>query len=83
MFNTITGKKITILGFASKKDTGDIREPPSVFVVRYLVYKQAKIHVYDSQMKCKDIWIKMDYTSKMNVTNHPGLDKAVMTSPNA
>merc|ERR1711957_294367 len=29
MFNTITGKKITILGYAFKADTGDVRETPS------------------------------------------------------
>lgn len=30
MFNTITGKKIAVLGFAFKKDTGDTRESPAV-----------------------------------------------------
>ena len=30
MFNTITGKKIAVLGFAFKKDTGDTRETPAV-----------------------------------------------------
>lgn len=30
MFNTITGKKIAVFGFAFKKDTGDTRESPAV-----------------------------------------------------
>lgn len=30
MFNTVTGKKIAVLGFAFKKDTGDTRETPAV-----------------------------------------------------
>lgn len=30
MFNTITGKKIAVFGFAFKKDTGDTRETPAV-----------------------------------------------------
>merc|ERR1712003_523697 len=37
MFNTVTGKKISIFGFAFKKDTGDVRETPAMFVVRDLL----------------------------------------------
>merc|ERR1712060_712794 len=36
MMNTVTGKKISIFGFAFKKDTGDVRETPAMFVVRDL-----------------------------------------------
>ena len=32
MFNTVSGKKIAILGFAFKKDTGDTRETPAIDV---------------------------------------------------
>lgn len=30
LFNTVTGKKIALLGFSFKKDTGDTRSVPSV-----------------------------------------------------
>jgi UDPglucose 6-dehydrogenase len=83
MFNTVTGKKIAILGYAFKKDTGDVRETPSMFVVRDLVLEQAKIHVYDPQVKREDMWTEMDYTCGMNFETHPGLDAAVTTSPDA
>ena len=83
MFNTVTGKKIAILGYAFKKDTGDVRETPSMFVVRDLVLEQAKIHVFDPQVKREDMWIEMDYTCGMTEDTHPGLDKAVTTSPDA
>ena len=83
MFNTVTGKKIAVLGYAFKKDTGDVRETPSMFVVRDLVLEQAKIHVYDPQVKREDMWIEMDYTCNMTEATHPGLDAAVTTSPNA
>jgi UDPglucose 6-dehydrogenase len=83
MFNTVTGKKIAILGFAFKKDTGDVRETPSMFVVRDLVLEQAKVHVYDPQVKREDMWVEMDYTCNMTEVTHPGLDKAVTTSTDA
>ncbi|KAL3791054.1 hypothetical protein ACHAW5_002831 [Stephanodiscus triporus] len=83
LFNTVTGKKIAILGFAFKKDTGDVRETPSMFVVRDLVHEQAKVHVYDPQVKREDMWTEMDYTCKMSVANYPGLEEAVTTAPDA
>lgn len=81
MFNTVTGKKIAILGYAFKKDTGDVRETPSMFVVRDLVMEQAKIHVYDPQVSREDMWTEMDYTCSLNESTHPGLEAAVTTSP--
>lgn len=33
MFNTITGKRIAVFGFAFKKDTGDTRETPAVIAI--------------------------------------------------
>merc|ERR1712241_1336890 len=32
LFNTVTNKKIAVLGFAFKKDTGDVRETPAIDV---------------------------------------------------
>ena len=34
MFNTIKGKKVAVLGFAFKKDTGDTRETPAIDVCK-------------------------------------------------
>lgn len=34
MLNTISGKKVAILGFAFKKDISDIRETPAIDVSR-------------------------------------------------
>jgi len=83
MFNTVTGKKIAILGFAFKKDTGDVRETPSMFVVRDLLNEQAKIHVYDPEVKREDMFIEMDYTCKINTANTPNLETSIITSPDA
>jgi len=80
MFNTVTGKKIAILGYAFKKDTGDVRETPAMFVVRDLVLEQAKIHVYDSQVSREDMWTEMNHTCNMSVSTHPDLESAVTTA---
>lgn len=80
MFNTVTGKKICMLGYAFKKDTGDVRETPSMFVLRDLIQEQAKIHVYDPQVKREDMWSELDYTCDMNATNTPGLEESVVTA---
>lgn len=83
MFNTVTGKKIAILGYAFKKDTGDVRETPSMFVVRDLLEENAKIHIYDPKVKREDMWIEMDYTCGVNARNRPGLEEAVVTESDA
>ena len=41
MFNTIAGKKIAVLGFAFKANTGDTRESPANLVVRDLLNERA------------------------------------------
>jgi UDPglucose 6-dehydrogenase len=79
MFNTVTGKKIAILGYAFKKDTGDVRETPSMFVVRDLMQEDAKIHVYDPQVTREDMWHELDYTCGVNHANTPKLEEKVFT----
>jgi len=83
MFNTATGKKVCILGFAFKKDTGDVRETPSMFIVRDLLQEGANIHIYDPQVERDDMWLEMDYTCGVNVKNTPGLEESVTTAPDA
>lgn len=50
MFNTISGKRIAILGFSFKKDTGDTRETPAIDVCRGLLGDQAQLNIYDPQV---------------------------------
>ena len=47
MFNTIAGKRIAVLGFAFKADTGDTRESPAIKVCRKLIDERAKVVVSD------------------------------------
>ncbi len=47
MFNTIAGKRIAVLGFAFKADTGDTRESPAIRICRHLVEERADIVISD------------------------------------
>lgn len=55
LFNTVTGKKICVFGFAFKKNTGDTRESPSIYVCRDLLEDGANICIYDPKVKEKQI----------------------------
>jgi len=47
MFNSVTSKKIALLGFAFKKDTGDVRESAAAYVAKALLQERADLHVFD------------------------------------
>jgi len=55
MFNTISGKKIAIFGFAFKKNTGDTRESPAISIVQYLLEERAKIAIWDPKVEADQI----------------------------
>ena len=50
LFNTVSAKKITMLGWAFKKDTNDTRESAAIYVADYLIEDGANIHVYDPKV---------------------------------
>lgn len=47
MFNTLAGKKICVLGFAFKADTGDTRESPAIKITRMLLAEHAEVVISD------------------------------------
>ncbi|XP_023843905.1 UDP-glucose 6-dehydrogenase-like [Salvelinus namaycush] len=55
LFNTVTDKKIALLGFAFKKNTGDTRESSSIYISRYLLEEGACLHIYDPKVKAEQI----------------------------
>jgi UDPglucose 6-dehydrogenase len=59
MFNTAAGKRIAILGFAFKKDTGDTRESAAIYVCKYLMEEKAKIAIYDPQVDLEQIYVDL------------------------
>lgn len=52
MFNTVSSKKISIFGFAFKKDTNDTRESAAIFICRDLLRERAKLSICDP--KCSE-----------------------------
>jgi UDPglucose 6-dehydrogenase len=61
LFNTISGKKIAVLGWAFKKDTGDTRETAAVFVAKDLLEERAMLNVYDPKVTESQIFMDLDY----------------------
>jgi UDPglucose 6-dehydrogenase len=47
LFNTLADKKICLLGFAFKADTGDTRESPAIFVANRLLEERARVVITD------------------------------------
>jgi UDPglucose 6-dehydrogenase len=50
LFNTVSDKRIAVLGFAFKKDTDDTRESPAIYVCRELLEERANLAVYDPRV---------------------------------
>ena len=69
MFNTLADKKIAILGFAFKADTGDTRESPAIAVTRQLLSEHAKVAICDpkaldnAKLDLKDDVGSIEYTA--------------------
>jgi UDPglucose 6-dehydrogenase len=61
LFNTVSGKKITLLGWAFKKDTNDTRESAAIYIADHLIENEAEIHVYDPKVSAEQIKNDMQY----------------------
>ena len=51
LFNTLSGKKISILGFSFKANTNDTRESPAIDICRDLMEEGANISIYDPKVQ--------------------------------
>ena len=64
MFNTVSDKKIAVLGFAFKKDTNDTRESAAIYICQDLLEEQANLAIYDPKVELaqiqKDLGISTD-----------------------
>jgi len=73
MFNTVSGKKIAILGFAFKKDTGDTRETPAIDVCKALMEEKAAIGIFDPKVTREQIYSDLgkDSMDKIQIEDDP------------
>ncbi|WP_179345056.1 nucleotide sugar dehydrogenase [Winogradskyella ursingii] len=61
LYNTVSGKKIAMLGWAFKKDTNDTRESAAIYVADHLLNEQAEIAVYDPKVNQQRIQADLNY----------------------
>ncbi|WNM20211.1 UDP-glucose 6-dehydrogenase [Flavobacterium capsici] len=61
LYNTVSGKKITFLGWAFKKDTNDTRESAAIYVADDLINEQAKVALYDPKVTHNQVLFDLNY----------------------
>lgn len=66
LYNTVSGKKITFLGWAFKKDTNDTRESAAIYVADYLIEDGAEIHIYDPKVSETQVVADLQYLWEQN-----------------
>lgn len=78
LYNTISGKKIVLYGWAFKKDTNDTRESPAISVADALLEEKAEILVYDPKVTEERIYADLDYLN----TRSPEENRALLKVTN-
>ncbi|MDO6759423.1 nucleotide sugar dehydrogenase [Tamlana sp. 2_MG-2023] len=76
LYNTVSGKKIAMLGWAFKKDTNDTRESAAIYVADHLLNEQAEIAVYDPKVLESKIQSDLNYLN----TRSPEENKQLLVS---
>ncbi|MFC4870724.1 nucleotide sugar dehydrogenase [Negadavirga shengliensis] len=66
LYNTVSGKKISFLGWAFKKDTNDTRESAAIYVADYLLNEQSYIAVFDPKVKSEQVFMDLDRLNTRN-----------------
>ena len=73
LFNTVSGKKITFLGWAFKKDTNDTRESAAIYIADKLIDEQAKIEVFDPKVNYQQIISDLEYLGTRSTEENESL----------
>jgi UDPglucose 6-dehydrogenase len=86
LFNTVNNKKITILGWAFKKDTNDSRESASIYVSSQLILEGSMLMIYDPKVSKEKIisdlkYLWESYSFSENKINELLLKVNVLTCP--
>ncbi|EKF31533.1 UDP-glucose/GDP-mannose dehydrogenase family, NAD binding domain, putative [Trypanosoma cruzi marinkellei] len=59
-FGTVRTKTMAIMGFAFKKDTGDTRESPSIYICARLLEEGAILRIYDPKIKRERVIMELE-----------------------
>ncbi len=78
LFNTVSGKKIAMLGWAFKKDTNDTRESAAIYVSDHLLNDMANVWVYDPKVPEKAMYEDLDYLETRSKDENRKLLKVVI-----
>ncbi|CAO3645714.1 unnamed protein product [Cunninghamella blakesleeana] len=81
LFNTITNKKIAVLGFAFKKDTGDTRESAAITLIKDFIQENARVAIYDPKVEHEQIY--MDLVEPGVVDTRDQVEKHITICSNA
>lgn len=74
LFGTVSGKKITLLGWAFKKNTNDTRESAAIYIADLLIENGAEICVYDPKVNEQRMLADLDYlNSRSSQENNKAL----------
>merc|ERR1719147_379702 len=68
LFNTITDKKICLLGFAFKKNTGDTRESAAIYIAKHLLDEGACLSIYDPKVTEQQVMLEL---TQPNISEQP------------
>ena len=76
LYNTVSGKKIAMLGWAFKKDTNDTRESAAIYVADHLLNEQANIAVYDPKVNNIKVQSDLNYLNTRSEEENNDLVKS-------
>ena len=62
----LTGKKITVLGWAFKENTNDSRESPAIYIAEKLFKAGAILEIYDPMVSKESIFRDIDFYWELN-----------------
>ncbi len=60
LFDTVSKKKIAVLGFAYKQGTSDTRESAAIDIVLQLTAEQANVAIYDPAVRSEQVWTELE-----------------------
>ena len=80
MFGNISGKKITILGFAFKSNTNDTRQSPCISICKDLLDEGAYLSIYDPKVEKHKINDDLKNIQDKNPNNQGNGDWEVCSS---